>query len=271
MSFMNIKRVLKSVLNMEMVNYLKSIKIKYFPSAYEIKFFQSQKELLERRSNFYSNYIKPGELCFDVGANIGNRVDAFLNIGARVIAIEPQEDCVSVLEKKYGKKIQIVNKGVGAKEEFLDFYTSQTSVLSSFSTDWIKSVEISNRFSNSNWNKVQKIEITTLDKLINKFGLPVFIKIDVEGYENEVLMGLSHQIKTLSFEYTVPEQTVKAISCIEKLENIDREFDCNYCTGESMEMILNHWLSPTDMKELISDQKFTSSGFGDIYIRFKNI
>ena len=268
---MDIKLLLKRVLNTEMVNYLKSIKIKYFPSAYEIEFLQLQKELLVRRSKFYSNFINPGELCFDVGANIGNRVDAFLNIGAKVIAIEPQEACISILEKKYENKIQIVKKGVGAEEGLLDFYISDTSALSSFSTDWIQSVKISNRFKNSKWNKVQKIEITTLDKLINEFGLPVFIKIDVEGYESEVFTGLSHRIKALSFEYTVPEQTGKVITCIEKLESIDKDFECNYCIGESMEMTLGLWVSSSRMKELFTEHKFKSSGFGDIYIRFKNI
>lgn len=268
---MNIKLVLKKILNSGTVDYLKGIKLKYFPSSYEIEFLQSQKELLKKRSNFYSNFINPGELCFDVGANIGNRVDAFLNIGARVIAIEPQETCVTFLEKKYGNQIKIINKGVGAKEELLDFYISESSALSSFSTDWIKSVDKSNRFQNSNWKKVQKIKITTLDKIINECGLPVFIKIDVEGYETEVLMGLSHKIKTLSFEYTVPEQTLKALSCIATLESMDKDFMCNYSIGETMELVLNHWLSPTYMRELISDQKFTSSGFGDIYIKFKNI
>lgn len=268
---MNIKLVLKRLLDRKIIVYLKNIKIKYFPSAYEIEFLQSQKELLERRTKFYSNYINPGELCFDVGANIGNRVDALLNIGAKVIAIEPQEACYTILEMKYGNKIQIIKKGVGAKEGFIDFYISETSALSSFSTEWIESVEISNRFENTNWNKVLKTEITTLDKLIKDFGLPVFIKIDVEGYESEVLMGLSHRIKTLSFEYTVPEQIIKSITCIEKLESIDTDFDCNYCIGETMEMALVQWISSSDMKKLISTHIFTSSGFGDIYIRFKNI
>ena len=268
---MKIKFLVKKIFSGEIVDFLKKVKVKYFASNQEIAFVVSQKELLAKRSRFYSNYVKPGELCFDVGANVGNRVDALLNIGAKVVAIEPQEACFSFLEKKYGDKIQLVKKGIGAEEGMHDFYISNANVLSSFSTDWIKSVEASNRFENTKWSKVIKTEITTLDILIKEFGLPVFIKIDIEGYEAEALEGLSHPIKTLSFEYTVPEQIDKVVACLERLERIDMNIECNYCIGEQMEMVLDHWVSSSDMKVLLSNHKFITSGFGDIYVKFKSI
>ena len=43
-----------------------------------------------------------------------------------------------------------------------------------------------------------------------------------------------------------------SITCIEKLESIDTDFDCNYCIGETMEMALVQWISSSDMKKLIS-------------------
>src|SRR5262245_21821949 len=53
--------------------------------------------------DFYSQVLKPGELCFDIGANVGNRLKVFRKIGARVVAVEPQPACASVLRAVYGR------------------------------------------------------------------------------------------------------------------------------------------------------------------------
>lgn len=219
---------------------------------------------------FYAHYVKPGELCFDIDANIGNRVEALLAIGAKVVAVEPQEICYKQLEKRFGSKINIIKMGAGAREEELDFFISNASVLSSFASDWIQSVKKSKRFKNTEWNKVGKIKIITLDQLISEFGVPVFIKIDVEGFEMEVLKGLNHAIKTISFEYTVPEQISTASACIQKLEVLNEGIECNYCVGESMELALNKWVSSAEMNTMIVSPLFITSGFGDIYVRIKN-
>ena len=42
--------------------------------------------------SFYSNFISSNDLCFDIGANIGSKTEAFLAIGASVVAVEPQPD-----------------------------------------------------------------------------------------------------------------------------------------------------------------------------------
>ena len=264
------KIFLKKLLSERIIFILKKWKIKYFPSQYELLFKENQKNLFETRIKFYSIFIKKGDLCYDVGANIGNRVDAFLHLGAEVIAVEPQKSCYTILEMKYGNKIKIVKKGLGAEVGTLDFHISDSTVLSSFSTDWINSVK-SERFKNNKWKTILKTEITTLDNLILEFGVPAFIKIDVEGYELEVLKGLSKPIGLISFEYTVPEQTDKVIECIMQLESIENEIECNYCSGETMILELNHWIKASEMKKYISNDKFVKSGFGDIYIKCKQM
>src|SRR5262245_12044409 len=52
--------------------------------------------------HFYSQFIAPGNLCYDVGANVGDRTDIFRKLGARVIAIEPQTACLEVLRQRFG-------------------------------------------------------------------------------------------------------------------------------------------------------------------------
>jgi FkbM family methyltransferase len=225
-----------------------------------------EKKSLKKRVKLYSQFVSAGDLCFDVGANMGNRIEPLLTVGAKVVAIEPQEKCYRYLQSKFGSKIQIVTKGLGDKEGFLNFYISNASTISSFSKDWIDTVK-EDRFKNYTWNTVEKIEITTLDNLIKKFGIPNFIKIDVEGFEYEVLKGLSCPVNYISFEYTIPEQLTKAIDCIKRIKEVNPRIECNYSIAETMEMELDRWLPSDAMIELIQTNSFINTSFGDIYVR----
>jgi FkbM family methyltransferase len=173
----------------------------------------NERKLLRKRKIFYASFVKKGDFCFDVGANLGNRIEPLLQIGAKVLAIEPQKTCIEYLQHKFGNKITLITKGVSDSEGVKSFYISDSSTISSFSREWINAVK-EERFKEYNWDKVVETEMTTLDKLIQEYGVPVFIKIDVEGYELEVLKGLNSPVDVISFEYTTPEQTMKAIDCI---------------------------------------------------------
>ncbi len=209
-------------------------------------------------------------LCFDAGANFGNRIQPMLASGARVVAIEPQEECVKYLKRKYGKKIVIVAKGLDKVEGKKILYTAQSHVLASFSESWIK-VAQKERFNQYRWKKDHEIEMTTLDNLIGKYGKPYFIKIDVEGYEPEVLKGLSQPVSVLSFEYTVPELNENLQTCFQRLNEIySGNLVCNYSIGESMRWALPEWLSIRQMRELVQSEEFINTSFGDIYVRQHN-
>lgn len=241
---------------------------KIFPSRIQKEGDKAAKAEALARSKFYSAFVNSGDICFDVGANIGNRVLPLLMIGAKVIAVEPQADCQEILKQKFGKKITIVGKGLGEKESVKKFYVSNGSVLSSFSEEWINSVKES-RFNEYSWDEPIELEMTTADKLIEAYGVPSFIKIDVEGYESEVLKGLTHPVKMISFEYTVPEQTEKAIQCIDQILKHHSNIECNYSEGESMQWNMEKWLSADDMKNFIASEDFINTAFGDIYVRTK--
>jgi FkbM family methyltransferase len=259
-------KILKSILGYNLAFRLADWRKAWIPNKLQVSIKQNEKNERAKRERFYGSFINNGDLCFDVGANLGNRVAPLLTIGAKVVAVEPQEYCYKYLQYKFGKKIRIVKKGLGDSEIVQDFHISRYNVLSSFSTEWINSVK-DGRFKGVDWDKVIKVKMTTLDNLIAEFGLPEFIKIDVEGYELNVLKGLSKSVKMISFEFTVPEQTAKAIACIDQIEKIDSNIECNFSVGESMEFALETWISAAVMRnELISDN-FTSIGFGDIYVR----
>lgn len=230
---------------------------------------EREKKYFNIRTKFYSTFIKKGDLVFDVGANIGNRVEAFLHINAKVVAIEPQKDCRRVLDIKFGKKITIVKEGLGEKEELKTLYIAESNTISSFSKEWIDDVK-DGRFAGEKWNKTEQIQLTTLDKLISTYGKPKFIKIDVEGFELMVLRGLNSPIDLISFEYTIPEQIEQVNQCLSYLNNLSANYTYNYSTGESMLLELEEYISYTEFIEVIKTKEFIDTSNGDIYAKIKN-
>ncbi len=226
-----------------------------------------------KRLFFYRQFVNKNDLCFDVGANVGNRVETLLKIGAKVIAVEPQEKCCKVLNSQFGNEITIINKGLGEKECMKKFHICDSSEFglspfSSFSDEWINACSKEERFDKSySWDKTIEIEMTTLDKLIENYGMPSFIKIDVEGYEFEVLQGLTHPIAMISFEYTIPEQTNKIEQCIKIVEKFNPNICCNFSIGESMEWALTNWVSVPEFLKLIENKDFITTSQGDIYLK----
>lgn len=258
------KELIKKIIGDKMIELIKSP----FRTKEQKELIKKEKELINERRYFYSQFLtSQDDIYFDVGANYGNRIEPIIDKNIKIIAVEPQIKCIKYLRRKFGDKITIVPKGLGNAEGIKTMYISNADVLSSFSKEWIESTQKSGRFSQYNWNEEQQIEITTLDLLIKKYGKPKFIKIDVEGFEFEVLQGLSQPIEYLSFEYTIPERKKSIIECIDRISEISNqnEVQFNYSIGESMEWALNEWLTPEQMKEEIELDKFIKSGFGDIY------
>lgn len=241
---------------------IKDIKLEILPS-------KRQKEEIRLRKEFYSSFLNKNDLCFDIGANTGNRIGPLLHAGAKVVAVEPQEECCKFLNFKFGQQIEIVKKGVGESNGIKDFYVSNSSKLSSFSTNWIKSVK-NERFKNYSWDKTIKVEMTTLDSLIEEYDLPKFIKIDVEGFEPEVLKGLTKPVELICFEYAVPVNVESIFYCIDIIEKNNPHIECNYCIGESMVYALSLWKTTSQMKEHVITQEFIDTDFGDMYIRIKS-
>lgn len=232
--------------------------------------YQGKSDKYSKMMEFYSQFLEPRDLVFDVGANLGNRSDVFLGLGMKVVAVEPQNYCNKYLRVRFGKKIKLVNRALGSEMGKAIMYTGEHHYLSTISKLWKDKVSKSNRFLNVNWNKTQEVIVTTLENLIQEYGKPKFVKIDVEGFELEVLYGLKTKIDYISFEYTIPEFTQNAIKSIEYLKSIGN-FECNYSIGESMVMSLDQWVEPDFFIKIIVEDieiNAVSKGFGDIYVKF---
>lgn len=216
--------------------------------------------------SFYKNFVPENGLVFDIGANIGNRIQLFLELEASVVAVEPQVNCIEILTKKFGDKIHIEHTGLSASEGVLEFHIADESTISTFSKEFISKTG-ADRFKRNNWNEPIVVPVTTIDRLIEKYGMPDFCKIDVEGFESEVLKGLSKKIPALSFEYCVPEMADNLYNCVAQLNTLDAEAVFNYSIGESFQMQLNEWLTYSDFLPLLKEKSFHKTLFGDIYFK----
>jgi FkbM family methyltransferase len=171
---------------------------------------------------FYRRFVPAGGLAFDVGAHAGNRVAAFRQLGARVVALEPQVDFLRLLQRRFGADslVTVLPQALGRLPGQARLMASpRTPTVATLSTDFVQRAGAAPSFRGVQWQAGPLVDVGTLDALIAAHGLPDFIKIDVEGFELEVLMGLSQPVAAVSFEF-LPAVRDVALGCIDRLETL---------------------------------------------------
>jgi FkbM family methyltransferase len=222
-----------------------------------------------RLMRFYRQFIQPGDLCFDLGAHLGNRTEAWHHLGATVVAVEPQPLCMAYMQKRLGKhkNIFFIEKAVGDKETYATLYINQLSpTISTLGDETWRNTMANDASYECVWEETMTVEVTTLDALIATYGMPAFCKLDIENYEAEALKGLSKAIPAVSVEF-YPKTTQRAIECIELLENLGK-YEYNWSYGESQKMNEPQWLTASRMKDIFAHYKPDDS-YGDFYARLK--
>jgi FkbM family methyltransferase len=192
---------------------------------------------------FYAQFLSAGDLAFDVGSHVGNRVRAFRRLGARVVAIEPQPDLVAVLRRLYGKDPQVVVEAsaVGAQPGTATLrVATRTPTVSTVAPSWIDDVRRDPRFGSVRWDQELTVPLTTLEELIGRYGEPRFCKIDVEGSELAVLRGLTRPLEALSFEY-LPVVADRAVACVRRLTELG-DYRFSYSPLETLRWANDGWL-----------------------------
>jgi FkbM family methyltransferase len=207
---------------------------------------------------FFSSFLdihSTNKLVYDIGANKGNKVKPLLQMGYKVIALEPEKKALSTLSWRFGKnkKVILVDNGVSDKEGELAIHIAgNRSGLNTLSDKWVNSLETEKE---NRWQKKHSfkdsytVKVTTLDHLFSTYGIPYFIKIDVEGYENKVIKGMRRLPAFISFETNLPEFLAETIECIQHLVSLSTDTIFNYSLSDKMESA--KWLTGEEMIRII--------------------
>jgi FkbM family methyltransferase len=213
----------------------------------------------------YGQFINHGDLVFDVGAHVGDRVASFSRLGARIVAIEPQPAMVTVLKLIYGRNpaVTIEPVAVGRQAGSANLMINPGNpTVSTASQEFVSAAHGAPGWETQRWTKTIDVPVTTLEALIGKHGTPAFIKIDVEGFEAEVLAGLTRPVKTLSFEFTTIQRDV-ARACIERCLTLGYT-RFNSALGESQVLTLEQWVDGHTMAAWLAALPHSANS-GDVY------
>lgn len=214
---------------------------------------------------FYGDLLAPGDLVFDVGAHIGNRSRSMRSAGARVVAIEPQQPFAGFLRRTLPGDISLVEAAVGRVESVGEMaVSSRHPTVSSLQAEFVSGAAEAPGFEHVRWDSTQQVRVVTLDSLIAEHGLPRYIKIDVEGYELEVLGGLSQPVEILSVEFLpgFPQLTYDVIDRLAELG----DYRFNPVQGETGGFLWPDWRDGAAVKAWMKGLPADANS-GDLFAR----
>jgi FkbM family methyltransferase len=232
------------------------------------KLLSQDPSIPEKFLEFYSVFVRSNSVVFDVGANYGNRSKVFRKLGARVVAFEPQKKCYDYLASYFwgDSKMKIEKCALGEKNYETSMLISNHSVLSTLSKEFVEKTQASGRFTDRTWADSQAVKVKTLDEFILKHGPPCFIKIDVEGFEHEVIKGLNHPIPAISLEYA-RENLGNLLGALKKISKLG-DYKYQFSPQESLILSNHNWKNFVQISEEL--ENYSGLEWGDVYCVLKN-
>jgi FkbM family methyltransferase len=235
---------------------------------YDVYWGLIDKRLVEYRTReigFYQALLegfRPGDVIFDVGANIGAKTDVFLRLGARVIAIEPDQTNQGVLTDRFfsyrirKKPVVVVGEALSDRNSVETMWIDEPgSAKNTLSRKWVDALRNDqDRFGERlDFAGQRQVVTTTLEDLMRRHGRPMFVKIDVEGAEPLVLRGLRSPVPYVSFEVNLPEFRPEGLECVELLGRLSTAGRFNYATDCQGGFGLPQWLGAVDFMRALQD------------------
>lgn len=220
-----------------------------------------------RIRQLYSQIVRPGDLAFDIGAHAGNRVRALAALGCRVVALEPQPDFARLLRRIFSGNpdVTVVEAAVGSQTGHADLAISERHpTVTTLNSSWRLARQADPSFGGVRWDRSVRVPVTTLDALIEQFGMPAFVKIDVEGAEPDVLAGLPRAVPVVSFEY-LPQSLDLVAACVDRLARLD-PYLYNWSAGETFALASPSWVTGPQLLAALGSPAAQRSS-GDVYAR----
>jgi len=215
--------------------------------------------------SFYAPFVRKGDLVFDVGAHIGRHAEIFTDLGAKVVAIEPNPRCCEQLARLAKvRDIRVESCAAGDAPGKLKLRICQDSVISTVVDAWYEGARRSPIHQDAHWLESLEIDVVTLDQLANRYGIPAFVKIDAEGYDDHVLRGMSFRPQALCFEYNrlLPEVAAR---CLE-MPALSAGYKFNFSRGLDLKNVSKDWMSAQDIGKHLSDFA-ADEEYGDVFAR----
>lgn len=217
------------------------------------------------RDNIIRLFVSPGDLTFDIGAHVGDCVASLRRLEATVVAVEPQRGPYHMLKILHSRDpgVLLENVAVGARPGRAEMWLNLSNPsVSTMSAVFIEAAREARGWEGQTWETGSPVLMTTLDALIQRHGMPSFCKIDVEGYEAEVLRGLTAPVAALSFEFTTIQRPV-ALLALEQCERLG-DYLYNAALGDDDRLAHGAWLDASAMGRWITDLPHAANS-GDIY------
>ena len=213
----------------------------------------------------YAGCVRPGDLVLDVGAHVGDRIAAFRALGARVVALEPNDLLFRLLEALHGRDpgVRLVKAAAGDRSGEATFRINRANpTVSTLSQSFVEQARDADGWREQAWDAETSVRMVRLDEIVAGEGAPAFVKIDVEGFEAAALSGLTHAPAALSFEITTMARAAG-------LEAFDRAaalgFDrFRFSEGESHGFSQAAWVAAAEMRRHLAEMPATVNS-GDVY------
>src|SRR5262245_24534340 len=142
-----------------------------------LRIYYGNRARRDAMDRLYGEFVRAGDLVFDIGAHVGDRVGSFRRLGARVVAIEPQPQLATTLKLLYGRDRNVIIEPVAIGRESGTVALKLNVVnrtVSTASAEFVGGACGAPGWENQAWTETIDVPITTLDALIERHGRPAF-------------------------------------------------------------------------------------------------